>query len=136
MVYSLLILIFTILTMIIYDKAGQNTPIPEPWRKVMQFLHCISNKKGQNKVAGKSKDRGLKGQTAKDLEQRNNEETAGDLEDNTQGEGIKCSDFFTWQELGNLTNRACWKLFLVLIVFNWVLYFCIMIVAISGNSSI
>jgi hypothetical protein len=122
--------------MIVYDKAGKNTPIPKPWRKVMLSLHYISNKKGQNKIAGELKGKELKCQMAKNMEQRNNEVIDGDLEENTQEEEVKCSDFFTWQELGKLINKVCWKMFMALIVFNWVLYFCIMIVAISGNSCV
>jgi hypothetical protein len=135
-VFSLLILIFTIITMIIYDKAEKNAPFPNPGCKLMLSLNNFANRKNKNKVTNKSKDARLKRQMSEKLERSDIEDTSENLEESTQGDGRNCSDLFTWQELGNQTNKVCWKMFSVLIVFNWVLYFCIMIVAICGNTSI
>lgn len=132
-VFSLLILIFTILTMIIFDKAGKNTPIPKTGRKLILTLKYFANKRGKNKVSNNLTGERLKRQLEGNFEQKNNEVTNGEPGENTQEDQINNHDLFTWQELGNLTNKACWRVFLLLIVVNWVLYFCMMVVAINGT---
>ena len=118
---SVLILICTIVTMIIYDKGANNETVPSLIQKMASCVKCLDKKcaKKENRInADFSKEQGNS-----NAEKRNDDRTDLHILENETIVNVD-QDLMTisWEVVGQQANRTLLRLFMFLIIANWVLY--------------
>ncbi|XP_062597858.1 neuronal acetylcholine receptor subunit alpha-7-like [Saccostrea cucullata] len=113
---SIFILIFTILTIIISDKTVKNDPVPNALKNLLMRIAIRKIKKNAVGSEGCEMENQTLGRCGKSISGE------GDHENSTGKEKAKTPDWITWEYISNMTNKACLRMFLLLIIGNWLSY--------------
>jgi hypothetical protein len=125
---SILILIATILTMIVFEKSEKNASVPIRVQKLMMFLKCFSkpahdwNVDRVERRKRDSQDESLSTNTHSDIIDRF--ENKEDINEKNQ---LKTVNLVTWKDVGKAINQICLTIFAFLIILNWFLYLIVIV---------
>jgi hypothetical protein len=124
---SILILVLTILTIIIFEKAEKKAPIPNRICKLILILKCIRNRVHHRDSVQ------LESQTTEHIDDQICNKTSSNVVDNCEKEeDLNVMNDFervystTWEDVGNATNQICLTVFSLSMIFNWLLFLVMM----------
>ena len=112
---SVLILICTIVSMVIYDKHANNAPVPN-------FLQNISIFKCLDKKAFKKNKNRINTNAPNSNVETNKGEETDVYPTETEKAVSESQEAITFQDIGRQANRILLRVFSFLIVMNWVIY--------------